>query len=266
MFRVRPLRIAAALGAAAVLSAAGFGLAWSLGQPHGEEEATWVLFGIVCVAAAAALLLFFRYVDRRDQLAALNAELDRVARIDSLTGVHNRRHLDEQLTSVLSAARRHREAVALLLFDIDEFKTINDGSGHAAGDAVLVEVASRLRSGARAEDIVGRWGGDEFMLIMPATDTRAARAAAERLSRDVCATQVDAGSEHVPLSMSTGVASGVDLGPDDLLRRADIALYAAKHAGRGRVISAADSEPPPASHRGHRDAEEAASATDAAVR
>ena len=205
--------------------------------------ATWALFALFCIGVAAGLLLLFRYIDRRRDLAALNAELERVSRLDSLTGVHNRRHLDEQLAAMLSGGRRHREPVAVLLMDIDDFKSINDGAGgHAAGDSVLQQVAARLRRDARAEDVVGRWGGDEFMILMPRTDVAAARSMGERLLHDMSSEPLDVGGSSLTVSVSAGAAAGIDYSPEALQHRADIALYEAKRAGRARVVTVADAQ------------------------
>ena len=105
----------------------------------------------------------------QDELRTRNAELDRVSRIDMLTNIYNRRHLDEHLRSVISAARRHDRTIGVLLVDIDHFKDVNDEHGHLAGDAVLREVAARLQAAMRTEDALGRWGGEEFLAVL--TDT-----------------------------------------------------------------------------------------------
>lgn len=207
----------------------------------------FALVAVLCLGWVAALVLLFRYIDQRNELAILHRELERVARLDSLTGVHNRRHLDEQLAAMLSFARRHREPVAVLLIDIDDFTSINDGDGgHAAGDRVLQEVAEHLRRDARAEDVVGRWSGDAFMILMPNTDVIAARSVGERLLRDQRATPIDVGGSFVNVSMSVGAATGIDFTPDELEHRADLALYEAKRSGRARVVTIVEE---PALHR-----------------
>ena len=208
---------------------------------------TWGLFALFCAGVGAGLLLLFRYIDRRRDLAALNGELERVSRLDSLTGVHNRRHLDEQLAAMLGGARRRREPVAVLLIDIDAFKSINDGAGgHAAGDRVLQDVAMRLRHDARAEDVVGRWGGDEFMILMPHTDVASARSMGERVLRDLGDTPIDIGGSFAQVTFSAGAAAGIDYSPEALQHRADLALYEAKRSGRARVVIVADAPPQPA--------------------
>ena len=106
----------------------------------------------------------------QDQLRQRNVELDRMSRTDALTGLYNRRHLDEELVRQQSDAHRHHDPLCVLLLDIDHFKKINDSFGHPAGDLVLCAFADRLRSELRSSDIAGRWGGEEFLIIMPRTD------------------------------------------------------------------------------------------------
>ena len=109
----------------------------------------------------------------QDELRRRNAELERVSRTDPLTEIHNRRHMDELLHKLLSSARRHEQSLAVAMIDIDHFKQINDSKGHAAGDRVLQVVARRLTSVLRVEDELGRWGGEEFIALLPITDLTA---------------------------------------------------------------------------------------------
>jgi len=185
----------------------------------------WVAFGAFAVLGLGALLLMVRLVRSR-------AALDWALRVDPLTGVRNRRHLQERLPEIASAAQRHGREWAVLMVDVDHFKQINDREGHAAGDAVLREVALALVGEARQEDLTGRWGGDEFLVILPDTEAEGARMVAERIA--------DAVRVRLPVhgSLSIGCAAGVGA-PDGLLHRADAALYEAKREGRGRVTVAA---------------------------
>jgi diguanylate cyclase (GGDEF)-like protein/PAS domain S-box-containing protein len=159
--------------------------------------------------------------------------LERLARIDSLTGVANRRQFEEQLSSALARARRQGEGVALLAIDVDHFKAINDNHGHPVGDAVLVEVAGRLLSCVRAGDLVARLGGDEFMVLVgnPAPDS------AEQIAKHIMSAMrepVELGPHmKLPIGASIGIAyssSAIDAQP--LMLLADRALYRAKAAGR----------------------------------
>ena len=170
----------------------------------------------------------------QDQLRQRNADLDRMSRTDALTGLSNRRHLDEQLGRQLSDADRHDEPLCVLLLDIDHFKKVNDDYGHPAGDLVLCAFADRLRAELRANDIAGRWGGEEFLVIMPRTDLAGALEVAERLRRATAATPVRAGLWRISVTVSGGCAISMGGEADSLLQRADTCLYGAKASGRTR--------------------------------
>ena len=172
-----------------------------------------------------------------DELRARNAELERVSRTDGLTGLLNRRAVEELLNAQLAHAVRHDLALSVLMVDLDEFKKVNDTYGHAAGDRVLVEVSARLRGLLREGDHFGRWGGEEFLALLPLTPGPAATLLAERLCADVAAHPVglpDGRLLHVGVSIG---ACGSTRDEEALLRRADDALYRAKAAGRGRAVS-----------------------------
>ena len=174
----------------------------------------------------------------QDELRARNAELDRVSRIDMLTNIYNRRHLDEHLRAVISAARRHDRTVGVLIVDIDHFKNVNDEHGHLAGDAVLREVAARLQQAMRTEDALGRWGGEEFLAVLTDTPPEGVRVMAERLRQVVAAAPftLDDGSQ-IRVTVSVGHTNGRE-DAEVLVHRADDALYVAKAEGRNRVASA----------------------------
>ena len=175
----------------------------------------------------------------QDELRQRNAELDRLARVDPLTGLFNRRHLNDQLAMMASAARRYRSTLALALFDIDHFKQINDTYGHAAGDQALRESAQRIAAATRAPAIVGRWGGEEFIVILPDTPLESAAIAAERIRRSVGEAPMNIGDVQVTITVSGGCAADSDGDIDALICRADLAMYRAKAAGRDRIVSAA---------------------------
>lgn len=174
----------------------------------------------------------------QDELRARNAELDRVSRIDMLTNIYNRRHLDEHLRAVISAARRHDRTVGVLIVDIDHFKNVNDEHGHLAGDAVLREVAARLQQAMRTEDALGRWGGEEFLAVLTDTPPEGVRVMAERLRQVVAAAPftLDDGSQ-IRVTVSVGHTNGRE-DAEVLVHRADDALYVAKAEGRNRVAAA----------------------------
>jgi len=175
----------------------------------------------------------------QDELRARNAELDRVSRIDMLTGLYNRRHLDEHLRRTISAARRHGRNVGLLLADIDHFKLVNDQYGHLAGDAVLKEVAARLQATVRVEDALGRWGGEEFIAVLSETAADSTSVIAERMRQAIAEAPFTLGDgTRIPVTVSIGHTSGAD-DAEALVHRADDALYAAKAAGRNRVEASA---------------------------
>jgi diguanylate cyclase (GGDEF)-like protein len=174
----------------------------------------------------------------QDELRTRNAELDRVSRIDMLTNIYNRRHLDEHLRRVISAARRHDRTVGVLIVDIDHFKEVNDERGHLAGDVVLREVAARLQQAMRTEDALGRWGGEEFLAVLTDTPPEGIRIMAERLRQVIAAAPfiLDDGS-RIRVTVSVGHTNGTE-DAEVLVHRADDALYVAKAEGRNRVAAA----------------------------
>lgn len=172
----------------------------------------------------------------QDELGERNAELNRMSRTDSLTGLYNRRHLDEALSRETNSAQRHHDWMSVVLFDIDHFKLVNDNYGHPAGDLVLVEFARRLTNGLRAGDIAGRWGGEEFLLILPRTDMAGARQVAERIRTVTALTPIIAGDESIKVTVSGGCATGPTPEPGDLVQAADTRLYQAKVEGRNRIV------------------------------
>jgi two-component system, cell cycle response regulator len=172
----------------------------------------------------------------QDELQIRNDQLDRLSRIDGLTGLFNRRHIDEQLQKELSTAVRFEQPLALLLLDIDHFKLVNDVEGHPAGDRVLQEFAARLLSAARVGDVVGRWGGEEFIVIAPQTDLDGAMRLGERIRASVADEPMDVGDRSISVTVSIGCVVGFDAA--DLVDRADVALYRSKRDGRNRVTAA----------------------------
>jgi diguanylate cyclase (GGDEF)-like protein len=171
-----------------------------------------------------------------DELARRNAELEQLARTDVLTGLANRRHADDVLRATIASARRHGRTLSAVLVDIDRFKSVNDVHGHAAGDAVLREIALRLADGLREEDLAARWGGEEFLLLLP--DSPDAAVVCERLRAAIADRPVNVhGLLELHVSASFGWApwTGEETG-EALVGRADIALYAAKAGGRDRVV------------------------------
>ncbi len=176
------------------------------------------------------------------RVKVLQDQLRELSRVDGLTGIANRRHLDEQLRSLCSAAQRHATPIAVALFDLDHFKSVNDRYGHPAGDEALRCAAGVLRQGLRVEDVVGRWGGEEFLAVLPQTDLDGAVAISERLRARLASTPVllDVGADVV-VTCSVGCAArerGDGPGAERLVALADEALYRAKSEGRDRVAAA----------------------------
>jgi two-component system, cell cycle response regulator len=155
---------------------------------------------------------------------------------DHLTGLWNRVMVLEQLAIEITRAKRAKKSVAIMLVDLDHFKKVNDTYGHPAGDAILREAAARMRVALRAYDSIGRYGGEEFLIVLPGCDARAALVVAERARTSVAA-PVRVGDVDIPMSISLGVASTQSASEDPalLIQAADEALYRAKAAGRNRV-------------------------------
>jgi two-component system, cell cycle response regulator len=187
----------------------------------------------------------------QDELRQRNEDLDRISRTDALTGLRNRRHVEEYLAKLTSLARRNGEPIAVLVIDIDHFKSVNDTHGHDAGDAVLREVASRMLDSVRLEDMVGRWGGEEFLVVLPNTADQGAAELAERLRQVVADTPCRlADGDAVQVTISVGCAASLIDDTGRLVRSADTAMYEAKQTGRNRVVVAAsDDLARPAAHR-----------------
>ncbi|MGH8029740.1 MAG: GGDEF domain-containing protein, partial [Arenimonas sp.] len=166
------------------------------------------------------------------------AELERAAHMDYLTGICNRRAIEDLARRAIAAARRHGMPMAIMILDIDHFKRINDQFGHECGDLALVEAVRRLRESVRAEDLVGRLGGEEFVAVMPNTDGVAALAAAERVRAAFAESAMSIAGHELAVTITAGVAvlSAEDTLFSHLLRRADRAMYAGKNAGRNQVM------------------------------
>lgn len=183
------------------------------------------------VAGATLLLLLFLYWNRK--LHALNKELARLSVTDKLTGLFNRNKLDQAFEAEIQRAFHFGQTFSVVLLDIDHFKQINDEYGHQSGDLVLVELARLLQANTRETDIVGRWGGEEFLIICPQTERQGALALAENLRKSL---QEQNFMPQAPTTASFGISS-YQLGDHskDLIDRADEALYEAKRNGRNRV-------------------------------
>jgi diguanylate cyclase (GGDEF)-like protein len=171
-------------------------------------------------------------------LADRVADTWRLATVDALTGIPNRQAVLTRVEEEIARAARYRRPLSVILLDLDHFKRVNDTSGHAAGDLVLRHVARLLDANVRAVDLAGRYGGEEFLVVLPETDPDAAAALAEKLRRIIGGSEVRLpGGEVVTITVSAGVAGGPGdfVRSDDLVRDADAALYSAKALGRNQV-------------------------------
>ena len=179
-----------------------------------------------------------RIVTLQEQLLAAQRRLQEQATRDALTRVWNRAAILEILSSELVRASREGTSVGVLLVDIDHFKQINDTHGHLTGDQVLHQAAQRMQGCLRPYDSVGRYGGEEFLVVLPGCDPGNTMTLAERLRNVVGSTPVDLGSQSITATISLGAInwSGTDPDAISLLRAADEALYRAKHAGRDRAV------------------------------
>jgi diguanylate cyclase (GGDEF)-like protein len=180
----------------------------------------------------------------QDELRQRNEQLDLMARVDALTQLYNRRHLQEELHRLGAASRRDQSALAVVLFDVDHFKLVNDTYGHQTGDLVLQHCARRLLAGARAGDVLGRWGGEEFLLVLPGTELDEAALAAERMRASVAEAPIMIDHTELVVTLSGGCASDTLGNIDALLSRADEALYRSKSDGRNRITTADSMSPP----------------------
>ncbi|WP_374602714.1 GGDEF domain-containing protein [Arenimonas sp.] len=234
---VRHVAGGAFLVATVIMAYRALALTWDPGQVIAVFQLTPVqlmTYAIGSVLPVVATVGFLLLCTDRSQ-----HELERAARMDYLTDVYNRRAIEELGTRAIAGARRHGMPLALQVVDIDDFKHINDELGHAAGDLALVRAVERIRACLRAEDLLGRLGGEEFIVLMPNTDGAAAVAAAERI-REAFSERplhLNGQTRRVTLSIGVAVLAPADRLFSQLLQRGDRAMYAAKHAGRDLVMA-----------------------------
>ncbi len=198
-----------------------------------------------------------RIKELTDQLATANAKLGELAVTDALTGLCNRRSLYEHLDREFNRSRRYGNPFAVLMLDIDHFKVVNDTWGHSTGDKVLVSVSGTMKDSVRKTDFVGRYGGEEFVIVAPETPLDAARVLGERIRKSVEISTASA--EELPaVTVSVGIACNENVRAEtseDLVQMADGALYEAKEGGRNRCVTVrveenAGKEPTEGSRRG----------------
>jgi diguanylate cyclase (GGDEF)-like protein len=203
------------------------------------RAATFALFVATLFVMMAVVWRLVRELRRR--LAVAEARIVELAITDELTGLRNRRHTVLRIDEELARARRSGRPFSLLLFDVDHFKRVNDQHGHAAGDAVLRGVAGMALRACRASDLVGRYGGEEFLVLLPETAGAGAEGIADRLRTWIEAMRTDHDETAISVTASFGVATfdpttAGAAGAAELVKRADDALYRAKGSGRNRVV------------------------------
>lgn len=211
---------------------------WIRTRPDGAELLLSINAAPLFDAAGAitGAVAWFRDITESKRM---ENELRRLAMTDPLTGAFNRRHGQSRLAAELHRRERYGTSVSVLLADIDHFKSINDRLGHEAGDRALQNLVSVAGTEARTADSIVRWGGEEFLLILPETPLDGAAAVAERLRAAVASAGfAAAGGEELAITLSIGAAEADGADPDTLIRRADEALYRAKQGGRNRVVVA----------------------------
>lgn len=194
------------------------------------------------LAALVDREVHFRLINASQiDLQKKNKSLRRKSLIDPMLGIWNRGAIMRILTIEAIRCDKIGVPISLIVADLDYFKKINDTYGHPAGDAVLVNVASKLRNCIRPQEALGRYGGEEFLIVLPGSSHATAMSVADRMRREVAASPVLVGNATFNLTISGGIAS-TDLFPsattEELISRADVALYAAKDAGRNRVVQA----------------------------
>lgn len=187
----------------------------------------------------ARLRVGMRILGMQERMQAQQRKLEEIASRDGLTGVLNRRALEERLTEVYSYYRRRGPPLTVALMDLDHFKAVNDTYGHQAGDAVLKTVAERIRLVIREYDSIGRYGGEEFMVLLPDTPVCAACSIAERIRRSIGEVPVSFEGRDIPVTVSIGIAvvhQPYDGPISEIVAVADQGLYRAKSQGRNQVV------------------------------
>lgn len=235
-----PMRRQRGLVGAALLTAIGVlhlgtGIDEGLGRAGDSvRPLDWVWLGIDLLVP----LFFLRLSQAVRERDVLEQELVAAAMQDPLTGLHNRAGFADAATAALAGADRHGDASVAVMLDVDHFKAVNDGWGHAAGDAVLRGVAASLRQAVRRQDALGRVGGEEFALVLPGLTPEAALPIIDRLRQAVTAEVTHPGAPDRRLTLSAGIAPVGPEGLEAAFNAADGALYAAKQGGRNRTALA----------------------------
>lgn len=200
-----------------------------------DNRNLWIMLAaITAILGSVSLVLYFQKV-------GANRKLSRLARLDPLTGLSNRRDILERIIQEFARSRRSGNPFALLMLDADHFKKINDQYGHATGDNVLEWLATRIQRILRESDHAARWGGEEFLVLLPYTGMSGSTRFAERLLEEITAVPFMKDDITIPVTVTIGVAKvdpERDKSPEDLINRADAAMYTGKEQGRNQVVVA----------------------------
>ena len=189
----------------------------------------------VCVTISDVTHVSVMQREREEAVAKLREHANR----DGLTGIANRRYFELRLRDEFSRWQRYGGELSMLLFDLDHFKRINDDLGHLVGDTVLRVMAERVAQSVRVQDVFGRFGGEEFALLLPCTNFEDAMIVAEKVRREIGETPIDVQGARVPVTASVGAArarTGVTSSYEALINEADAALYTTKREGRNRAV------------------------------
>jgi len=207
---------------------------------YGNE--LWLDINMVPLFDENGELAYYASIERDlTEYKRLQSHLESMANTDSLTGLHNRQSFMHRAEKEFNRARRYARPLSAVMIDVDHFKNINDAHGHAVGDEVLRQVSAICQYSLRGSDLLGRIGGEEFVLLLPDTPLANAMFVAERMREQLAKTPIQLEGLIIPITASFGVASVAenDINFDSVLERADSAMYNAKHDGRNRVKSAA---------------------------
>lgn len=216
---------------------ASLGLTFALHEISNAEIGTLGIISAIVAPAVIAPPITYKFLDIIRQLRLAHELLESMSQEDYLTGVFNRRHLEDTAAKEFSLAKRHKFPVSIMILDVDHFKKINDSRGHLIGDQVLIELTQCIYEIIRKTDLLGRYGGEEFVLFMPHTALKDAVMLAERIRQAIADHKFVSDQEGLHATISLGVAglTAQTHKLEDLILNADLALYRAKEQGRNRV-------------------------------
>jgi diguanylate cyclase (GGDEF)-like protein len=227
----------------ALTSGGGMDLEW-FGSEYAAHGSFYIYLTLTTPAVFALFGTFLggltdRLRAQQNALLKLSAELERRSITDELTGVHNRHHLTREIDKEIERSVRHGHPLSGIMIDIDDFKGINDRFGHTAGDRALRDIAHLLQTAVRSIDTVGRYGGDEFVVLLPESGPEGARVVADRILREVRQYRLPTDHGPVPVTVSAGIVSFADAGTltrTAFFDRIDRSLFQAKFLGKNRVF------------------------------